>query len=898
MAALVAEKIAENAKEEMKEVEQKALEATAAAKKARKEAEEKALAVAVAKKEREEAEQKALAAAAEKLTMPQTIPTLSDGENIPFKYETFREDDIRFLQDLIDNNIDTLIVEMDKNGDGILGPLELGIQNWKNGRLTSFDLANVGLTGNIPESIGGLSQLKRLALYSNQLTGEIPESIGNLVHLEKLYLNDNQLTGRIPESIGNLSSLKRLYLNSNQLSEDIPESIGELASLERLIIFDNKLVGPIPKSIGNLIDLEKLLLYSNQLTDSIPADIGNLFNLEYVQLNNNNFLGTIPDAICDLTIDWSSPARFNISNNQLCPSYPTCIETVVGFQDTTNCTRCDSGFVYVNSDCHWGQDIEFLQELIDNAQTGLKPPPKYLSPVKLGEQTWKDGRLTSLCSSSSISPKDGCVVDYELSGHIPESIGEVSELTSLILPLNDLNGRIPRAIGNLKKLKVLSLEWNELSGKIPKRIGDLVRLEKLELQSNQFTGIIPESIGNLVDLTLLNLRDNQLMGEIPETICNLEKLAFTLEAVAEDAVPAAAEEVAKEAKRAKVEAEKASSVAPGPHQEKITALESNTSRLSNAEIDELVEDGLLTKKQGKAAKRFRNSRGTKVAEVIKQNQATQQAAEPGIFLRTLRSVISVPRKVVSALATRMGVAKTPATAEEVAEEAKRAKVEAEEELAAAKALLDKLRDKAKVKVEAEKAREVTDETKRAKAEPKKARAVAAGSPQEKITALESNTSRLSNAEIDKLVEDGLLTKKQGKAAKRFFNSRGTEVAEVIRENQKLIENLMNDLSKIVSQRRPAKVKLKDGSTIKVDATTAMMLLYVHGALNQNNRVKMAQILAQDKAGFTKMVNFSTKQGKMSSDDHKLSSISNNKLCPPYPECIEDFIGEQDTSKCE
>ncbi|MEE1572611.1 MAG: hypothetical protein V1257_03350, partial [Candidatus Neomarinimicrobiota bacterium] len=91
---------------------------------------------------------------------------------------------------------------------------------------------------------------------------------------------------------------------------------------------------------------------------------------------------------------------------------------------------------------------------------------------------------------------------------------------------------------------------------------------------------------------------------------------------------------------------------------------------------------------------------------------------------------------------------------------------------------------------------------------------------------------------------------------------------------------------------------KDGSTMKVDATTAVMLLYVHGALNQNNRVKMAQILTQDKAGFTKMVNFSTKQGKMSSDDHKLSNISNNKLCPPYPECIEDFIGEQDTSGCE
>jgi len=27
------------------------------------------------------------------------------------------------------------------------------------------------------------------------------------------------------------------------------------------------------------------------------------------------------------------------------------------------------------------------------------------------------------------------------------------------------------------------------------------------------------------------------------------------------------------------------------------------------------------------------------------------------------------------------------------------------------------------------------------------------------------------------------------------------------------------------------------------------------------------------------------------------SISNNKFCPPYPSCIEDYVGEQDTSNC-
>ena len=28
------------------------------------------------------------------------------------------------------------------------------------------------------------------------------------------------------------------------------------------------------------------------------------------------------------------------------------------------------------------------------------------------------------------------------------------------------------------------------------------------------------------------------------------------------------------------------------------------------------------------------------------------------------------------------------------------------------------------------------------------------------------------------------------------------------------------------------------------------------------------------------------------------SLSGNQLCPPYPSCIEDYLGEQDTSGCD
>jgi hypothetical protein len=54
-------------------------------------------------------------------------------------------------------------------------------------------------------------------------------------------------------------------------------------------------------------------------------------------LFDNELTGEIPESVCDLDINWSHSGYFNISNNQLCPPYPSCIENYVGEQDTTNC---------------------------------------------------------------------------------------------------------------------------------------------------------------------------------------------------------------------------------------------------------------------------------------------------------------------------------------------------------------------------------------------------------------------------------------------------------------------------------------------------------------------------------------------------------------------------------
>jgi len=157
---------------------------------------------------------------------------------------------------------------------------------------------------------------------------------GEYYSLQTTYLDlgSNQLTGEIPTEIGKLTNLIYLDLGSNQLTGEIPAEIGELTNLTGLLLYDNELTGVIPSEIGNLTNLIYLMLSSNELSGSIPPEIGNLANLQGLNLHSNQLSGLIPDEICNQGA--SSPS---LSNNQLCPPYPSCVEDYVGSQDTSNC---------------------------------------------------------------------------------------------------------------------------------------------------------------------------------------------------------------------------------------------------------------------------------------------------------------------------------------------------------------------------------------------------------------------------------------------------------------------------------------------------------------------------------------------------------------------------------
>ena len=70
-------------------------------------------------------------------------------------------------------------------------------------------------------------------------------------------------------------------------------------------------------------------------------------------------------------------------------------------------------------------------------------------------------------------------------------------------------------------MNLLSLSNNQLSGVIPNEIGNLENLETLYLYDNQLSGEIPYYLFDLQNLQMLGLFDNELSGMIPENICNI-----------------------------------------------------------------------------------------------------------------------------------------------------------------------------------------------------------------------------------------------------------------------------------------------------------------------------------------------------------------------------------------
>jgi Leucine-rich repeat (LRR) protein len=96
-----------------------------------------------------------------------------------------------------------------------------------------------GLT-KIPESIGGLTQLRVLDLSDNEIV-YVPATISQNKILEQVYLGGNKIP-QIPQGLDSLPNLRTLYLNQNEIySVDVPTVEALLQRVDYFDLTENRL---------------------------------------------------------------------------------------------------------------------------------------------------------------------------------------------------------------------------------------------------------------------------------------------------------------------------------------------------------------------------------------------------------------------------------------------------------------------------------------------------------------------------------------------------------------------------------------------------------------------------------------------------------------------------------
>jgi Leucine-rich repeat (LRR) protein len=119
-------------------------------------------------------------------------------------------------------------------------------------------------------------------------------------------------------------------------------------------------------------------------------------------------------------------------------------------------------------------------------------------------------------------------INNNISGRIPVTFSNLSQITLLDLSVNYLEGEVPEELGKLN-LEILYLHSNNLvsnsSLSFLTALTNCSFLKKLHLGSCLFSGSLPASIGNLSkDLYYFNLLSNRIRGKIPDSTGNLSGL--------------------------------------------------------------------------------------------------------------------------------------------------------------------------------------------------------------------------------------------------------------------------------------------------------------------------------------------------------------------------------------
>ncbi|XP_018719305.2 LOW QUALITY PROTEIN: receptor-like protein EIX2 [Eucalyptus grandis] len=345
-------------------------------------------------------------------------------------------------------------------------------------------------------------------IVCSNLTGRVIE-----INLHNPYVDDNlsgdlkpgqALGGEISPSLLDVKELKYLDLSMNNFGgTKLPGFIGTLKQLRYLNLSGASFGGTIPLSLKNLSRLQHLDL-SNSFAESNRNDLlwlPGLSSLRYLNLGAID-LSKSADHWLPAINSLPSLTELRLPNcflSKLPLSLPFINVTSLEVLDLSN---NDFNYEFAN--------LASLQELDMSQNSYLKGR----LPKSLG----------SLCDLSvlklSVNRIAGDITDF-INGF---ARCNDSQLENLDLGNNQLSGNLPDSLGNLKKLRYLQFSFNSFQGSIPRTIGNLSSLKEFYVANNGMSGI-PESFGQLSALVAVDLSKNLWEGVVTERhLANLSSL--------------------------------------------------------------------------------------------------------------------------------------------------------------------------------------------------------------------------------------------------------------------------------------------------------------------------------------------------------------------------------------
>ncbi|CAL9115856.1 unnamed protein product, partial [Musa textilis] len=330
-------------------------------------------------------------------------------------------------------------------------------------------------------AVASLSNLKGLDLSYNSLEGEILELLNNVSSrgLKQLVLRGNYLSGDMPETLQSLRDLEYLDLSGNSnVSVRMPTWLRNLTSLRYLNLQGNKLIGgEIPPIVGDFVQLEHLDLSFTDITGEIPSSIGNLTNLEFLDISYNNIVGNIPETFGRLY----SLGHLDMSYNNLSGQIP---RTMDGLCNLT---------ILILTHNNMGGELTSLLDSLSTCSQGAS-----LSLL------WLSGN--------------------NLSGIIPPSMSQLSQLQDLDLSSNSLEGNITEAhFSNLTSLLGLRIASNSLNVMLPNDWRPPFSAVLIDMSFCHIGAKFPDWIQTQQQLHYLYLSGVGLSGDLPVWFLNFSK---------------------------------------------------------------------------------------------------------------------------------------------------------------------------------------------------------------------------------------------------------------------------------------------------------------------------------------------------------------------------------------